>query len=76
MQWTFSDSVFFYLDFFSPMNYNIDIVLETLNITLKQALQKHPQQVSWLRIEGDLEFRTLKNTHISFHFLFKAGFCD
>lgn len=40
------------------MNYNIDVVLETLNITLKQALQYHPQQVTWLRIEGDLEFRT------------------
>lgn len=39
------------------MNYNIDVVLETLNITLKQALQYHPQQVQWLRIEGDLEFR-------------------
>lgn len=40
------------------MNYNTDVVVETLNITLKQALQCHPQHVSWLRIEGDLEFRT------------------
>lgn len=42
---------------FSPMNYNIDIVIELLNITLKQALQYHPQHFPWLRIEGDLEFR-------------------
>ncbi|XP_031630488.1 integrator complex subunit 8 isoform X3 [Contarinia nasturtii] len=41
----------------NPINYNIDIVLELLNITLKQALHCHPQYVPWLRIEGDLEFR-------------------
>lgn len=46
------------------MNYNIDVVLETLNIILKQALQYHPQQVQWLRIEGDLEFR--KNSILVF----------
>lgn len=43
------------------MNYNIDVVIETLNITLKQALIGHPQYVPWLRIEGDLEFRMFKN---------------
>lgn len=45
--------------YFSSMNYNIDVVIETLNITLKQALNYHPQQVQWLRVEGDLEFRKI-----------------
>lgn len=41
----------------SSGSYGIDIVLEILNITLKQSLHYHPQHVPWLRLEGDLEFR-------------------
>lgn len=49
---------------FSAMSYNQEIVIELLNITLKQGLQYHPLHVQWIRLEGDFEFRM-------FHLLFQ-----
>lgn len=41
----------------SASGYSTDIVSETLNNLLKDALGYYPQHVPWIRLKGDLEYR-------------------